>query len=101
MGNLGSLFVSEAAQGSSRHGHGVWSGLVFRDARATASGSELAIPEQARVSAEDWLDEYEKVDCLPLPTSREWRVITIAASARLARRLKAAPNHERGASPAK
>ena len=39
---------------------------------------------QARISAEDWLDELESVGELPGFTRREWRLITIAAAARLA-----------------
>ena len=46
-------------------------------------------PEQARFSAEDWLDESQLMDSPPRSTSRDWRAITIAASARLANRLNA------------
>jgi hypothetical protein len=48
---------------------------------------ELFGPEQARLSAEDWVDEVELMDALPEPTRRGWRSVTVAASARLARRL--------------
>jgi len=44
-------------------------------------------PEQARVAAEDWVDELEFVDILPEPAGRDWRSVTIAAAARLAKRL--------------
>ena len=44
-------------------------------------------PEQARISAEDWLDEFESMDHLPKSAHSEWRLITISAAARLARRL--------------
>jgi len=44
-------------------------------------------PEEAKLSAEDWLDEAELTDSPPLSTSRNWRAVTIAASARLANRL--------------
>ena len=49
--------------------------------------TELYGLEQGRISAEDWLDELESIDRMPESTTREWRFITIAASARLARRL--------------
>src|SRR6266849_9798550 len=44
-------------------------------------------PEQARVAAEDWVDELEFVDILPEPAGRDWRSVTIAAAARLTKRL--------------
>ena len=50
--------------------------------------TELFGPEQARLAAEDWVDELELMDALPGPTKRAWRSVTIAASAQLARRLK-------------
>jgi len=46
--------------------------------------TELFGPEQARLSTEDWLDESELMDSPPRATSRDWRAITVAASARLA-----------------
>jgi hypothetical protein len=46
-------------------------------------------PEQAQLSAVDWLDESELMDSQPGCTSRGWRAVTIAASARLANRLNA------------
>jgi hypothetical protein len=51
-------------------------------------------PEQARLSAEDWLDESELMDSPPRSTSRDWRAVTVAASARLASRLTV-PLHRR------
>lgn len=45
--------------------------------------------EQARISAQDWLDEFESMHVAAELTSREWRQITIAAAARLANRLSA------------
>jgi hypothetical protein len=47
--------------------------------------TELFGSEQARLSAEDWLDELASMDCLPGSTSRDWRAVTIAALARLAK----------------
>ena len=55
---------------------------------------ELHGPEQVQLSAVDWLDELELMDSQPGSTSRHWREVTIAASARLANRLNAA-RHDR------
>jgi len=49
--------------------------------------TQLFGPAQARLSAEEWLDESDLVDSLPRSTSRDWRAVSVAASARLARRL--------------
>jgi hypothetical protein len=49
--------------------------------------TELFGPEQARLAAEEWIDELESMDALPGPTRRDWGSVTIAASAQLARRL--------------
>jgi len=49
--------------------------------------TELYGPDQATVSADDWLDELESLDTLPASVGREWRLITIAAATRLASRL--------------
>ena len=54
---------------------------------------DLYGPEQATISAEDWLDELESMDHVPGSATREWRWITIAAAARLARRLTEAGHH--------
>ncbi len=40
--------------------------------------------------AEDWLDESDLMDSPPRSTSRDWRTVTVAASARLANHLTAA-----------
>ena len=47
-------------------------------------------PEQAEVSAKDWLRELIEIDRLPAST-REWRLITAKASTRLASRVSASP----------
>ena len=60
-----------------------------------AAVTKLYGPEQARSSAEDWLDESELMDSTPRSEARNWRAVTIAASARLANRLNA------GAAPGK
>ena len=52
--------------------------------------TELFGPQQARLSAEDWLDEAELIDSPSRSTSRDWRVVTVAASSRLANRLNVA-----------
>ena len=52
-----------------------------------AAVEELFGADQARISTEDWLDESELMDVSPRSTQRDWRAITIAASARLANRL--------------
>ena len=46
-------------------------------------------PEQARFSAEDWLDESDLMDSPPRSEDRNWRAVTIAASVRLAERVNA------------
>lgn len=54
--------------------------------------------EQARLSAQDWLEEFELIDSSPLSKESASRVVTIAASARLAERLNLTGNPE-AASP--
>ena len=54
-----------------------------------AAVKELYGPEQARLSAEDWLDESELTDGPPRSEARNWRAVTIAAAARLANRVNA------------
>jgi hypothetical protein len=56
----------------------------------TGAVKELFGPEQARLAAEDWLDESELIDSPPRSTSREWRAVSVAAAARLANRLNIA-----------
>jgi hypothetical protein len=54
--------------------------------------TELFGAEQARLAADDWLDELVLTEERPGLTSRDWRSITIAASARLANRVNASPH---------
>ena len=54
-----------------------------------AAVTELYGPEQARLSAESWLDESKLMDSPPRSEARNWRAVTIAASARLANRVNA------------
>ncbi len=59
--------------------------------------TQLFGPEEAELSAEEWLDESESyesesyesesMDSPPRSTTRNWRAVTVAASARLANRL--------------
>ena len=49
---------------------------------------ELFGSKQARLAMEDWLEELVLVETLPGLTGRDWRSITIAASARLAIRVR-------------
>jgi hypothetical protein len=65
--------------------------LAERELASFISGvTELFGPEEARASTEDWLDEAEIMDAPPRSTGRDWRAVTIAASARLAGRIDAA-----------
>lgn len=48
-------------------------------------------PEQAKLSAEDWLEESDLMDSPPRSEERDWRSVTIAAAARLANRVNAKP----------
>ena len=50
--------------------------------------TQLFGPEQADVSAEDWLHELVEIDGLP-SSAREWRLITAKVSTRLPRGVKA------------
>jgi hypothetical protein len=44
-------------------------------------------PGSTRILTEIWLDELACMDCIPEPNSRDWRMVSLAASARLASRL--------------
>jgi hypothetical protein len=61
--------------------------------------TELFGPEQARLSTEDWLDQSELMDSPYTATGKEWRAVTIAASARLANRETLARDHRALAKP--
>lgn len=49
-----------------------------------SSVKEMLGSEQATLAAQAWLDESELMDSPPRSMSRDWRAVTIAASARLA-----------------
>jgi len=53
--------------------------------------TELYGPQQAGLAAEDWIEESELIDDVPRFEARNWRAVTIAASARLANRLNVRP----------
>jgi hypothetical protein len=48
--------------------------------------AELFGPEQAALAAKDWLQQFEGMKNLPTST-RDWRLMSIKASARLAKRV--------------
>ena len=78
------------------NGHGAFSDSIYEE-QAQLAERELASfvsavtklygPEQAKLSAEDWLEESEVMDNPPRSEARNWREVTIAASARLANRV--------------
>ena len=51
-------------------------------------------PEQARQAIEDWMEELESMDWRSQETVRDWRGLTIAAAARLARRINGLPQRK-------
>ena len=63
----------------------------------TEAVTELFGSEQARASTEDWLEESELMDSdsPPLSAERDWRSVSIAASARLASRVDAAAHRQK------
>ena len=50
--------------------------------------TELFGPEQATLAAKDWLQHLDAMTDLPA-SPRDWRLVSIEASARLARRVNA------------
>ena len=70
--------------------------LAERELSAFISAvTQLFGPEQARAAAEDWVQESELMDSPPRSTSRDWRSVTIAASARLASRVDGAQHRNK------
>jgi hypothetical protein len=55
-----------------------------------AAVTKLFGPDEAKVATDDWLDESDVIDSSPRSEARDWRSVTIAASARLADRVDAA-----------
>ena len=62
-----------------------------------AAVRELFGPAQAKLATEDWLDESDLMDSPPRSEARDWRSVTIAASARLAGRVDAARYRQQSA----
>ena len=60
-----------------------------------AAVTKLFGPDEAKVAADDWLDESDLMDSPPRSEARDWRSVTIAASARLADRVDAARYRQR------
>jgi hypothetical protein len=60
-----------------------------------AAVTKLYGPEQARLSAEDWLNESDLMDSAPRSEARDWRSVTIAASAKLASRIDAGQHRQK------
>ena len=54
----------------------------------TSAVAELYGAEQARLSAIDWLDQFESLNNLPGSTSHDWRLVTVRATVRLVKRLR-------------
>jgi hypothetical protein len=44
-------------------------------------------PASTHILTEIWLDELACMDCIPEPNSSDWRMVSLAASARLASKL--------------
>ena len=51
------------------------------------SVGELIGPGWTRTLTEIWLDELACMDCIPEPISKGWRIVSVRASASLARKL--------------
>jgi len=74
------------------NGNSICAELVIRAERElSAFFSAVAVlfgPEQAALAAKDWLQQLEVMAVLPA-SPREWRVLSIEVSTRLARRVNA------------
>ena len=65
--------------------------MIRAERELSAFFSAVAVlfgPEQAALAAKDWLQQLEVMAVLPA-SPREWRVLSIEASTRLARRVNA------------
>ncbi len=49
--------------------------------------TELYGAEQARLSAIDWLDQFESINDVPASTTHDWRLVTVRAAVCLVNRL--------------
>ena len=74
------------------NGNSMCAELMIRAERElSAFFSAVAVlfgPEQAALAAKDWLQQLEVMEVLPA-SPREWRVLSIEVSTRLARRVNA------------
>ena len=75
-----------------KNGNSMCAELMIRAERElSAFFSAVAVlfgPEQAALAAKDWLQQLEVMAVLPA-SPREWRLLSIEVSTRLARRLNA------------
>lgn len=73
-----------------RNGNSIRAELMTRAERELSAFfsavTELFGPEQATLAAKDWLQQFEGMANLPRST-RDWRLMSIEASARLAKRV--------------
>jgi hypothetical protein len=60
--------------------------------RFVDSVSDMFGPDQSKFLTEIWMDALASMECMPGPTSPDWRLVTLAASVRLAAQLLAVPN---------
>ena len=71
-------------------GNSICAALMIRAERELSAFfsavAELFGTEQATLAAKDWLQQFEGMKNLPTST-RDWRLMSIEASARLARRV--------------
>lgn len=56
------------------------------------SVTDLFGPDQNKFLTEIWLDALASMNCMPGPTRPDWRLVTVAASVRLATQLLEIPN---------
>jgi hypothetical protein len=84
--------------------HGLFSNSIYEEqtrlaerelSSFIAAVTELYGPEQASLSAEDWLEESDLMDSPPRSETRDWRAVTIAASARLGNRIDASRHRQK------
>jgi hypothetical protein len=73
-----------------QNGNSICAELMIRAERELSAFcsavEELFGPEQAALAAKDWLQQLEVMTDLPT-SSRDWRVMSIEASTRLAKRV--------------
>ncbi len=87
MHELPCILVNDRANGHNRACNNLMTIAEQEFVVFTRAVTELFGPEESKLSARDWLDEVASMDYLPGPMSREWRLITVAALARLTIRM--------------